>query len=121
MRIALSVILGYLIFAASAVLLFSLAHHAPHTATSIGFGLVAIGYGMVFAALAGFIAQRLAHRADLLAALWLALIIALGAAMSLVTTSRQTAHWSQWAAIVLMAPSAIAGGVLGRIASRGRS
>lgn len=121
MRTVLAVVLGYLIFSLSAVALFQMTHRQPHAATSLGFGVAAAGYGMAFAAIAGLVGQRVARRADLLAPVWLAAIIALGATVSLVTTWRQAAHWSQWTAIFLMAPSSVAGGLVGRIFSRRRS
>ena len=121
MRTAAAVVIGYVIFSLSAVALFQLTHRAPHTATSPGFAAVATVYGMVFAAIAGMVAQRLARRMDLLAPVCVALIIALGATVSLVATWREAAHWSQWAAIFLMAPSSVVGGFFGRIFSRRHS
>ena len=121
MRTVLAVVLGYVIFSISAAALFQLTHRAPHAATSIGFASAAVAYGMIFAAIAGVVAHRLARRADLLAPVWLTAIIALGATISLVTTWRQAAHWSQWTAIFLMAPCALVGGAIGRIFPRRRS
>jgi MFS family permease len=114
MRTVLAVVAGYVIFAVSAVALFQLTHRAPHAATSLSFALVATAYGIAFAVLAGSIAQRIARRVDLLAPAGVALVIALGAAVSLMTTWRGAAHWSQWTALVLMAPSSILGGALAR-------
>lgn len=114
MRTVLAVIAGYVIFAVSAVALFQLTHRAPHAPTSVGFALVATTYGMAFAAFAGLAAQRIARRVDLLAPACVALVIALGATVSLVSTWREAAHWSQWTALLLMAPSAMLGGVLAR-------
>jgi hypothetical protein len=118
MRTAAAVVIGYVIFSISAVALFQLTHQPPHAATSAGFAFVATVYGMVFAAVAGIVAQRVAHRMDLLAPVCVALVIALGATVSLVATWREAAHWSQWTAISLMAPSAALGGLAGRIFSR---
>lgn len=113
MRTALAVIVGYVLFAASAVVLFQLTHRQPHAAASLGFRLLAMGYGVAFGAISGWISQRLSRRTDLFAPICVAGIIALGAAISLVATWPQAAHWSQWAAIFLMAPAAIAGGAAG--------
>jgi uncharacterized membrane protein YqhA len=121
MRTAIAVIVGYVIFAISAVALFQLTHRAPHAPTSMEFATVATAYGMAFAAIGGVVSQRLARRADLLAPVCLALIIALGATVSLVATWREAAHWSQWTAMILMAPSSVGGGLVGRIVSRRRS
>jgi MFS family permease len=112
MRTALAVVVGYVLFAVSAVVLFPLAHRDPHAAASLGFTLLAIAYGIAFGAISGWVARRLARRIDLLAPICVAGIIALGAAISLAATWRVAAHWSQWAAIFLMAPAAIAGGAV---------
>jgi surface polysaccharide O-acyltransferase-like enzyme len=115
MRTVLGVVLGYLLFSLSAVLLFQLTKREPHAAASLGFAFVATFYGIAFAFLGGYLAARLARRPDLLAATLVAALIALGATISLVATWRQAAHWSQWTAIFFMAPAAALGG---RIAKR---
>jgi len=124
MRTVLAVVVGYVLFAVSAVVLFQLAHREPHAVQSLGFTLLAIAYGVAFAAIAGWVARRLSRRTDLLAPICVAGIIALGAVISLATTWREAAHWSQWAGIFLMAPAAIAGGALGsssRVITSGQS
>lgn len=121
MRTVVAVVLGYMVFAVSAVLLFQLTHRAPHAQTTLGFGILATAYGIVFAAIAGWIAYRLAGRVDLVAPIGVAIIMVLGATVSLIASWRQPAHWSQWTAIFLMAPAAIAGGMVERIVSRRNS
>lgn len=121
MRTFLAVVLGYLVFAVSAVALFQLTHRAPHAATTLGFAALATVYGIAFAAISGWIAYRLAGRSDLLAPICLAIVIALGATVSLISTWHLSAHWSQWTAIFLMAPAAIAGGMAECILSRRNS
>jgi uncharacterized membrane protein YfcA len=115
MRTVFAVIVGYVIFAVSAVVLFQLSHREPHAATTIAFGTLATIYGIMFAAIGGWTAQGLARRLDLVASLWVAALIALNAAISLVATWRQAAHWSQWSALILMAPAAVIGGMIGRV------
>lgn len=115
MRTILAAIAGYLVFAVSAVAFFQLSNRAPHAATTIAFAFLATLYGVAFAAVSGWLAQRIARRGDLLAPLLVAGIIALGAAISLATTWREAAHWSQWSALFLMAPAALAGGAAGRV------
>jgi hypothetical protein len=110
MRTAIAVIIGYALFALSAVALFQVAHRDPHAATTIAFGIAAIVYGMAFAACAGAVADRIARRSDLWPPRIVAALIALGATISLLATWRQAAHWSQWTAIFLMAPAAVLGG-----------
>jgi hypothetical protein len=70
--------------------------------------------GMLFAGLGGYVAARLAGRRPLAHAAALALVIALGAGISIVTSARGDDVWSQVAAMFLMAPSAILGGFVRR-------
>lgn len=89
-RSLVAVLGGYLIFALSAVALFKLAGRAPHAPQPIWFMAVSVACGMVFAALAG----------------------AVGATVSLILSPREGSTWSQWSALLLMAPSAWLGGRL---------
>ena len=90
----------------------------PSTARTIG-GIV-VGY-LIFAAAAvlifafggGYIAARVARRADNLAGIAVGSIIALGALVSL-ASSPTGAIWSQLAALLLMAPAAVVGGLVAR-------
>ena len=75
-RSVLAVIAGYLVFAVSAILLFRLSGHDPHAPAEIGFVLVTIVYGMLFATLAGFLAALLGKRFEMEHALAVASLIA---------------------------------------------
>ena len=121
MRTFFAVVVGYLVFSVSAVALFQLTHQAPHAATTVSFALIATLYGIIFAAIAGFLSHRLARRDDLLAPILLAIVMALAATVSLIATWREPAHWSQWTAIFLMAPAAIVRGRTERILPRRNS
>lgn len=90
-----AIVLGYVIFATSAVLLFHLAKVDPHSPSSAGFMAVAIGYGLGFALLAGFIAGRVGGRGDLLCGIALAAVVALGALISMVSRPGAGAVWTQ--------------------------
>ncbi len=105
-RSIIAVILGYAGFALSAALLFRIAGRDPHAPQDLGFMLFAAAYGVAFAGVAGVLAARLAPKQHALHALIVALIIALGALVSLVARPGAGSTWSQWAALVLMAPSA---------------
>ena len=105
-RSALAVILGYVVFAASAVLLFNTARRDPHAPQKLGFIVFAVFYGVTFAGLGGLLAARIAPAKAMLHAALVALIIALGAIVSLVARPGAGSTWSQWTALVLMAPSA---------------
>jgi hypothetical protein len=111
-RTVAGVIVGYLVFAISAALLFSLTGQNPHAAASIQFMMMTTIYGMVFAVIGGYVAEWLARAPAWRAAIAVGVVIAVGATVSLITSPRQDARWSQLAALVLMAPSALVGGWL---------
>jgi hypothetical protein len=99
-------VVGYAVFAGSATVLFSMAHQQPHEAASLGFMLLSTLYGMLFAALAGYVAALIGgHRETSVA---IAVIIAFGALVSLVMDSSH-AHWTQIAALVFMSPMTLVG------------
>ncbi len=101
---------GYLIFALSAVALFQLSGRDPHAPQPLWFEAVAVIYGMGFAALGGLFAARLAPARPMVHAASVAVILALGASVSLIASPGAGATWSQWAALLAMAPSAYVGG-----------
>jgi nitrate/nitrite transporter NarK len=103
------VILGYLIFGGTAALLFQLSGQEPHSPASIGFKVITIIYGMVFAAAGGWVASRLGGQRPLGHAGAVATLIALGAVISLLFSGTANT-WSMWFALLLMAPSALLGG-----------
>jgi hypothetical protein len=112
MRVVSGVILGYLIFAGSAFLLFRITGHDPHVPASISFEIGAIAFGVLFAALAGFIASFIGGRRDMLAAKCVAVILALVAIVSMIAT---VVSWSQVWAVLVMAPAVLLGGWMYRI------
>lgn len=110
-RLVVGVALGYVVFAVSAVAIFLLTGHDPHGPASIAFKVGSIVYGMAFAALGGYLATRLARTPT--AATAVGVVIGALAVLSAVLDG-QGFWWSQVAALVLMAPSAVIGGHLGR-------
>jgi hypothetical protein len=105
---------GYLVFAGSAALLFQLSGQPPHAPASRAFEIGTIVWGVVFALIAGWLTARIAVRHPAMHAAVLASLIALGALLSLtVTLHAGGAIWTQLAALLLMAPAAVAGGALG--------
>ncbi len=78
MRIISGVIIGYLLFAVSAFLLFRVTHQDPHAPTVMGFEIVAILYGVFFAFLAGYWGTGIAGRSDMVVASIIAVIMAAG-------------------------------------------
>ena len=107
MRVFTGVILGYLVFAGSAFLLFRITGHNPHVQASISFEISTIMYGMLFAWLAGYIASFVGGRPDAMAAWIVGAVIAIGAIVSMIMT---VVSWSQLSALLFMAPMAVVGG-----------
>jgi hypothetical protein len=114
----LGVFIGYAVFALSAVVLFHAAGRDPHTQQDLLFTAAAILYGMAFAAVGGLIAALIAGRRPVLHAAIVGVILAAGALASLVSRPGAGAIWSQVAAICLMAPSVLVGGVVAKRLSR---
>jgi len=117
LRSVLAVILGYAVFAVSAVLLFNLAGRDPHSVQPVGFTAFAMAYGMVFAGLGGLLATRIAPSNGTRHAAFVTLVIALGATVSLLARPGAGSVWSQVGALVLMAPSAWGAATLAQRAS----
>jgi uncharacterized membrane protein len=109
-RSTLAIFAGYFVFAVSAVLLFSMSGYDPHDAVPPWFLAASILYGMLFAALGGYVAAFIAQYKPSVHALILTIVIATGALISLLASPGKGAQWSQLAAIILMAPSALIGG-----------
>jgi hypothetical protein len=105
-----AVIAGYLLFATAAIALFAITARDPHAPAPLWYLAASTVYGMIAATAAGYMAAALAQRDDLRIPATLAVVIALGALASL-SASGPGAHWSQWAAIALMAPCALLGGL----------
>jgi len=111
-RSIVSVIVGYLIFALSAFALFQISGQPPHQAASAPFIFGSIIFGAMSALLGGYVAAWLAKRRPLAHGFAVAAVLALGAAISLLSTLGKGAIWSQVAALVIMAPCAAIGGWL---------
>jgi hypothetical protein len=108
-RRAIGVVVGYLIFAVPAALLFQLSGKNPHGVVSAPFMMFTILYGMAFAALGGWVAEKIGRK-PWRPAVTLAVVIAVGASVSILTTPSTESRWSQLSALILMAPSALIGG-----------
>src|SRR5262249_1320733 len=120
LRSVLAVILGYAIFAASGFALFQLSGQPPHGAMSAAFVVGFVVYGVAFAVLGGSVAGWLAGRRPAAHGAAVAIVLAVGAVVSLVSTlSRGGVIWTQVFAIALMAPAAAVGGGLIQRARRG--
>ena len=108
-RAALAIIVGYVIFAGSAVLLFHAADVDPHSPAPLGFSVLSIAYGLAFALLGGFVAGRLGRRPDLVCGIGLAAVIGLGALVSMIARPGAGSLWTQIAAFVVFTPASFLG------------
>jgi uncharacterized oligopeptide transporter (OPT) family protein len=108
-RTILGIIAGDLIFAGSAVLLFYIARVDPHAPASLRFMICAILYGVAFALLSGYVAGLISRRADLIAGMILAAIIAISAFISLLARPGQGAVWTQISTLLFSAPAILVG------------
>ena len=107
-----AVVTGYLVFGASAAVLFNVSGRDPRATPSIPFAAGSIAYGIFFAGLAGYVAASLAPRQPRRHAALLAIIIATIALVSMVFEFQNGSVWSQLATLLLMAPAAVVGGWL---------
>ena len=109
MRLVAGVVLGYVFFAVAAGLLFAVSGHDPHAVSTPGFMIASTVFGMVAALVAGFIASAVAKRADGRASVVVTMLIVLGAIISMVASPAAGTLWTQIAALILIAPCALAG------------
>jgi|CXWL01.1.fsa_nt_gi peptidoglycan/LPS O-acetylase OafA/YrhL len=112
-----AILIGYLIFALSAVALFQGSGREPHAPQPTWFMTLSTLFGMVFAGIGGWVATKIAPSHPQRHAAAVAVLLGLGAGVSLLTSPAVDATWSQWAALLFMAPSAYLGGH--RATSRG--
>ena len=94
LRSVAAVLVGYVVFAASAFSVFRLSGQAPHAPASVPFMLLTIVSGVAFAAVGGYVAGWLAGRRPLAHAVAVATLLAAGAAASLASTLGNGAIWS---------------------------
>ena len=107
-RNIIAVILGYVIFAVSAVLLFQLSKIDPHANPSTGVIIVTLVFGFVFSFIGGLLTQLISKPHSLTINYVLAAIMTGFAAFSWFKSPGN--HFSQIAAIFLFAPASILGG-----------
>jgi hypothetical protein len=109
LRSALAIAAGDAFFGLTAVLLFRMAGRDPHAPAPIELMLASVAVGVIAAAVGGWVTAAIAshHRREHAAVL--GILIALGALISLVLRPGTGTIWTQVAAVVLMAPAALAG------------
>ena len=111
-RSILAVIVGYLIFAVSAFAFFKISGQPPHEVAPLSIMLESTAVGMLFALCGGYIAGWLAGRRPVVHGMAVAAVLAVGAAVSLLSTLGKGAIWTQITALIFMAPCAAIGGWL---------
>jgi hypothetical protein len=112
LRSILAVVIGYVLFAASAFAMFRVTGQAPHAIATTSFMLLSSAGGMLGACIGGYAAGWIAGGRPLAHGIAVGLVLALGATVSLVSTLGHGEIWSQLTALLLMAPSAALGGWL---------
>jgi hypothetical protein len=110
-RLVLALVTGYVLVVVSSALLFQLTGQDTHAAPSVTFGLVSIVWMAWSAALAGYVATRITQQDSMVPSLLMGCLLAIGLLSALLN---QGAQWSRICALVLMAPAAVAGGLLNR-------
>ena len=107
-----AVVVGYLIFAVSAVLLFKLGGIDPHAEAGIGTILLVVFFGVFFSFVAGFVANAIAASRSLIVNVALAALMFAFAAFSSIRSTGE--HYTQFAAMFIFAPISILGGFVGK-------
>jgi uncharacterized membrane protein len=108
-RKILSIIIGYLVFAVTALALFEFTGQNAHSNPTNVFAFFAAIYGAIFSFLAGLVAHYVAKTSNLKINYVLAFMIAAFATFSLLKTVGN--NWTQLLAIFIFAPVPILGGL----------
>jgi hypothetical protein len=111
LRLIAGILLGYLLFGFTAVLIFAIAGRDPHAAADPAFMVGTIGAGLIAALAGGYLGAAVARGNERAAGLVIGGIIAAGALVSLVAQPGAGARWSQLSAF-FMAPVALLGSVI---------
>jgi hypothetical protein len=120
LRSALAVFLGYGLFAVGAATIFAAMRVDPHADASASTIVGSTLYGVVFAVLGGILAGTVAGRRPLAHAAAVGAVILAGALISLIASRASEPRWSQLVAALIIAPSALLGGLLRRFLDRAR-
>lgn len=104
-----AVIVGYLIFAVPAVLLFDLSGIDPHAETGLMIKFGVFIFGCVFSFIGGYAAKLIAATNSVTVNIVLAVLMAAFAAFSFFKSPGE--HYTQIGAIFLFAPASLLGGI----------
>lgn len=111
MKSVFTVLVGYVVFGASTILLFKAAGVNPRQERELEFRIWSTLYGVFFAPTGGSVAARIAGKSEIVHASAMACILAVIATVSLITQPGHGSLWSHIAAPGFMAPV----GILGRV------
>ena len=112
LRSALAIVVGFALFAGSMAMFFNILGRDPHARASAAFMLLTTLYGMLFAALGGYLTVLLSTRHKFEHAFAVALLIAVGGAALILGRPQGTPVWSHLAEVLTMAPMAMVGGYM---------
>ena len=112
MKSVLAVLVGYLVFGVSAILLFKVVGVDPRQEPELGFRIWSTLYGVFFALSGGYVAARIAGKKEITHASAVACILTVIATVSLIAQPGHASLWSQIAALGFMTPAAILGGLV---------
>ncbi len=111
LRLVAGIVLGYVVFALTAVLVFAVPGRDPHATADPAFMVGTIGAGIIGALAGGYLAAVFAKGNERAAGLAITTLIALGALISLIAQPGAGARWSQLSAL-FMAPAAFLGSLI---------
>jgi hypothetical protein len=111
-RSILAIVVGYLVFAVPAFLLFRLTGHDPHAPATAVFVLLTIVFGVIVAFGAGYVAALIGRRSPIWHSAAVGIVLAGIALLSMALQWGRGGLWTQAAAVLVMAPSASLGGFL---------
>ena len=116
LRSVAAVLMGYLLFALTAIAFFRLSGHDPHAPAGAAFMVISILYGMVFSVAGGYVAATVAGlgKYEFEHAFGVATLIAAIGAASFIAEAPGESKWTQLSAVLIIAPAAIVGGYLRR-------
>ena len=112
MKSIFAILVGYLVFGVTSVLLFVITGADPKQSPEVGFRIWTTLYGILFALLGGYTAAKVAGQKELWHASAVAGILVLLATISLIAQPTGASVWSQIAALGFMAPAVICGGLI---------
>lgn len=109
-----AVVVGYILFAASAGAWFPLMGYRPHAPAPLLFMLETLAFGVFFSLLSGWVTRKMAQ--SFLINYVLTALIFLGAALSLLFSGGS--HWTQLMTLLVFAPCSLLGGRLAQVLSK---